>query len=361
LNEIAKLKTKQMTQRKITTALLSYGMSGEVFHGPLLEAHSGFEIVSVYQRDHSKQSRHNYHLAHSPSDIFKDPSIALVVVNTPNETHFKYAMEALKAGKHVIVEKPFTVSVKEADELISFAKKQNLILTVFQNRRWDGDFLTLQKVLSERLVGTLVEIEMHYDRFRNYIDSNSWKEESNPGVGILYNLGSHMLDQVLLLFGKPDYVNASMGIQRPQGKVNDYYDIRMQYAGFNVIVKSSYLVREPGPRYSVHGTEGSYIKYANDPQEQALKEKQIPGSPGWGSEHRQWWGKLNTTLDSLHFEGQIETLHGNYLGFYDNVYQAIVHGGELTVKPEQARNVIRLIEACIQSDQEKRSVKVDYL
>lgn len=347
-----------MSAQKITTALLSYGMSGEVFHLPLLEAHDGFEVTCIWHRNSDKPVRHAYPIAQNYEDILKDESVQLIIVNTPNETHFPFAAKALKAGKHVIVEKPFTVTVREADQLIELAQKQNKILTVFQNRRWDADFLTVKNIIESKLVGKLVECEIHYDRFRNYIEPDTWKEEAKPGTGILYNLGSHLLDQVFVLFGMPRYLDARVGIQRPGGKVDDFFDIRLEYDGFYVILKSSYLVREPGPRFILHGTEGSFTKSGIDPQEQALKEKKVPGSQGWGAESREWWGKLNTTLDGKHFEGPFETVRGNYLSFYDNVYHAISDGRPLAVKAEEARKVIQLIEACYQSNRTKRAVKI---
>jgi scyllo-inositol 2-dehydrogenase (NADP+) len=345
-----------MTNKKITTALLSYGMSGEVFHGPLLEVHPGFEITSVWHRNAGKSPVHRYPVVKTKEEIFNDSTIELVIVNTPNETHFPYAMEALKAGKHVLVEKPFTVKTKEADELIAEAKRQNKILTVFQNRRWDGDFLTVQNVIRQNQVGKLVEFEAHYDRFRNYIEPGTWKEVASSGTGILYNLGSHLLDQVIFLFGMPDYADARVGIQRIGGKVDDYYDIRLEYKDFLVIVKSSYLVKEQGPRYMIHGTEGSFIKRGLDVQEQALKEKKIPGVQGWGSEGEEGWGTLNTTS----YNGPVETIPGNYLLFYDALYDAIRNGKPLPVKAEEAREVIRLIEACYESSRTKRAVKLSH-
>jgi predicted dehydrogenase len=258
----------------------------------------------------------------------------------------------------VVVEKPFTVTVKEADALIALSKKNNKILTVFQSRRWDGDFMTLQKVLNNKLVGKVVEFEAHYDRFRNYIEPNTWKEEAGTGKGILYNLGSHMLDQVLILFGMPEEVDARIGVQRPGGKVDDFYDIRLRYNELNVIVKSSYLVREPGPRYQLHGTEGSFVTSSNvDPQEQALKEKKIPGSQGWGTHPQEHWSRLNSTIGGLHFEGQIETLPGNYLLFYQNLYEVIREGASPAVKPEEARNVIKIIEAAYESNRSRKVIK----
>jgi predicted dehydrogenase len=343
-----------MSLKKIRTGLLSYGMSGEVFHGPLLDAHPGFEIGPVWQRNPAQPPKHSHPVVYSMEEILNDRSVELVIVNTPNETHFPYAMAALKAGKHVLVEKPFTVKTSEADALIAEAGRQNKILTVFQNRRWDGDFLTVQKVIQQNLVGKIVEVETHYDRFRNYIEPGTWKEMAASGTGILYNLGSHLLDQVILLFGMPLYTDARIGIQRPDGKVDDFYDLRLEYQGFHVIVKSSYLVKEQGPRYILHGTEGSFIKYGLDVQEQALKEKKNPGTPGWGSEGEEGWGKLNTTT----YNGPVETVPGNYLVFYDGLYEAIRNGKPLPVKPHESREVIRLIEACYQSSQTKCAVKL---
>jgi len=280
-----------------------------------------------------------------------------VIVNTPNETHYSFVKEALNAGKHVVVEKPFTVTSTEAEELIALAKAKKKILTVFQSRRFDGDFKTFQQVVKEGLVGKIVEAEIHYDRFRNYIEANTWKEEAKPGTGILYNLGSHMLDQVLVLFGKPNEVDARVGIQRPGGMVDDFYDIRLSYDDLLVIVKSSYLVREQGPRYILHGVQGSFVKYGIDPQEQDLKDGKLPNVKGWGKEDEQWWGKINTTIDGVHVEKKIETLSGDYMEFYDNVHDAIRNNTPLSVKPEEAKEVIRLIEVCYESNKLRKAIK----
>jgi scyllo-inositol 2-dehydrogenase (NADP+) len=345
----------------IKTALLSYGMSGEVFHAPLLHAHPGFEVTTVVQRskDTAKEHYPTCKVVRSVDEAIGDPSVELIIVNTPNELHFNQASRAILAGKHVVVEKPFTVTVHEANQLIELAKEKNRVLTVFQNRRWDGDFLTLKHVLDNGWVGRVVEFEAHYDRFRNYIQPDSWKEETGIGKGILYNLGSHMLDQVLVLFGMPEFIDARIGIQRTGTKVDDFYDLRLSYSGMNVIVKSSYLVREQGPRYQLHGTEGSFVTASNvDPQEQALKEKKVPGSAGWGAMPESSWGKLNSTINGQHVQKRIETIRGNYSGFYDNVYSVIRENKPLQVKPEQARDVIRLIEAAYESNRERKAIKV---
>lgn len=349
-----------MTTSPIVTALLSYGMSGEVFHAPLIEAHPGFALHTVVQRKSTKANARypKVKIVNTIDEVLVDNSIELVVINTPNETHFDFTTRALEAGKHVVVEKPFTVNVSEASTLLALAKKKNRTLSVFQNRRWDGDFLTVQQVVEKKLLGKIAEFEAHYDRYRNFVDSNTWKEEAKPGVGILYNLGSHMLDQVLVLFGMPSEVDARLGIQRPGGKVEDFYDIRLQYDGFLVIVKSSYLVREPGPRYTLHGVDGSFVKYGLDPQEQHLKEGKIPGTTGWGQESKEFWGKINSSINGLHVEGTIETAPGNYLAFYQNVYEAIREGKPLAVKHQESLQLIQLIEACQESNRLHQAVKI---
>ena len=349
-----------MTSTPISTALLSYGMSGLVFHGPLLKVHPGFSLSTIVQRKSSIAPAlfPKAKIVQQVDEVIQDPSIELVVVNTPNETHYEFSRKALEAGKHIIVEKPFTVTAKEADDLIALAKSKKKVLTVFQSRRWDGDFLTVKKVIEGKLVGKLVEFEAHYDRFRNYIEPNTWKEEIASGTGILYNLGSHMLDQSLVLFGMPVEVDARVGIQRPGGRVDDFYDIRLQYNDFHAIIKSSYLVREQGPRYILHGTEGSFTKYGTDLQEQSLKDGDVPGSPGWAVERKEFWGKLNTNLGGVHMEGNIETIPGNYPGFYKNVYEAIRENKPLEVKPEEARDVIKLIEACYESNRLHQAIKL---
>lgn len=347
--------TFSSTNQKITTAILSYGMSGEVFHLPLLQGHPGFEVKAILHRSKEKKIKHPFHVVHDINEILSDRSIELVIVNTPNDSHFEYASLCLNAGKHVVVEKPFTVTAKEADALIELAKKNLRTLTVFQNRRFDGDFLTVKKVIEDHQVGKLVEFECHYDRFRNFIQ-DSWKEIPKEGIGILYNLGSHMLDQVLVLFGLPLYLDARLAIKRPGGQVHDYYDIRLEYKDFHVILKSSYLVKEPGPRYVVHGTEGSFIKNGLDIQEEDLKAGKTPASLGakWGTEGEEGWGRLNT----LKYNGLIETIPGNYMLFYENLYNSIINGLPLAVQPEEARNVIMLIEACIESNRLRRAIEI---
>jgi len=349
-----------MTQHKpINTAMLSYGMSGEIFHAPLLTSHRGFRLVKILERSRDK-ARLRYPdvaIVRTLDDILFDKDIELVIVNTPHDSHYELTTRVLESGKHAIVEKPFVTSCPEGNRLIELASQKKRVLSVFQNRRWDGDFKTVQKLLEQGILGPLVEVEVHYDRYRPVVDHTTWKESATgPGTGILYNLGSHLIDQVLALFGMPESLSATTGIQRKGGNSDDFYDIRMNYKEHHAILKSSYLVREAGPRFVLHGVDGSFIKYGIDPQEQALKEGGKPGSESWGNDTPDNWGLLNTQINSLHYKGRVETLPGNYLEFYDNIYAAIREGKELAVTGEQALDVIKIIESVLQSSREGRTI-----
>ena len=279
---------------------------------------------------------------------------------TPTTTtrHYNLAKTALEAGKDVVVEKPFTLTSKEADKLIQLARNKGLLLTVFQNRRWDGDFLTVKSIIEKGLVGRLTEFESHFDRYRNFINDDTWKEDPESGSGTLYNLGSHMIDQALVLFGMPEGVSADVRILRSGGKVDDSFDLRLEYAKVRVTVRGGYLVREPGPRYILHGTEGSFLKWGIDPQEEALKAGKKPGGEDWGVEHTGNYGLLNTKIDGLHFRGRIETIPGNYLAYYDNIFRVIRYGDSPAVPAQEAANVIRVIEAAYRSAREKRVIEL---
>lgn len=336
----------------IKTGITSYGMSGYVFHAPLLHVHPGFEMVKIVERTYkgSKERFPYVHVVRSVEELLNDPELELIVVNTPDITHFEYCKAALKAEKHVVVEKPFTMSSKEAEELIDLAKRQKKVLSVFQNRRWDGDYLTVKKVVREKILGRLTSFESHFDRYRNYIQPNTWKEEHTAGAEIVYNLGSHMIDQVYDLFGMPRSVSADFGIQRTGGKADDFYNIVLRYDHLHASLKSSYLVREEGPRYILHGTNGSFLKWGIDPQEAALKAGKLPDADDWGAEQKKFWGRLNTDLNGLHLTGRIETIRGNYSSYYDSVHGAIRNGEALIVKPEQSLDIMRIIEAVIESN-----------
>jgi predicted dehydrogenase len=336
---------------KIKVALASFGMSGKVFHAPILSRHPGFDLVKIVERTGNTLADLYPHIrtVRSFDDLPADDSLELIVVNTPDFTHYDYAMRALEAGKHVVVEKPFTQRVSEGEALIAAAADRHLTLSVFQNRRWDGDFLTVRKLIAGGLLGRLVEFESCYMRFRNYIQANTWKESPEAGSGITRNLGSHMIDQALQLFGMPQRVWADIDRLRHGSRVDDYYHMRLVYPDLKVTLRATYLAREETPRYVLHGTEGSFIKYGIDPQEAALKSGGNPFGESWGREPEAAWGTLNTSIGGLHVRGKIETEAGNYAAYYDNIYDAIRRQAPLAVTPQQSLDVIRVIAAAFEA------------
>jgi len=333
----------------INTALCSYGMSGLVFHGPLLEAHPGFKINKILERtrNNSEGKHPGAVLVRDYRSILEDPGIELVVVNTPDHLHLDMASKAMEAGKHVVVEKPFTLRASEADQLMDLAARKGLVLSVFHNRRWDGVYLTVQEVIRSGKLGRLVDFEVHFDRFRNYIKA-SWKDQAN-GTGTLYNLGSHLVDQALNLFGMPDKLFCDTRMLRNGALTDDSYDLWLHYPEFKCMLRSSYLVREPGPSFMLHGTEGSFLAWGSDPQERDLKAGKVPGSEGWGLDPDFSHARIHSDFKGEHLEGEYPLQPGNYLEYYDNVYEAIRQGAPLLVTPAQARDVIRIIEAAYES------------
>ena len=258
-----------MNKKTIGTGIIGFGLSGKVFHAPFLHTNQGFEIKKIVER-HKQESKSTYPYAQVVDDyneLLKDPEIELIVICTPNTSHFSMVKDCLKAGKHVIVEKPFTPTSKEADELIKLADSLGRKIFVYQNRRWDGDFLTIKKILKTGVLGNIQEYEAHFDRFKPEINSLAWREFPIPGAGILYDLGSHLIDQALALFGTPISVKADIQSQREGGEADDYFKLILKYNSLNVILTAGMLVEELGPRFVIHGVLGSYVKYGIDQQE----------------------------------------------------------------------------------------------
>ncbi|HPI84775.1 MAG TPA: Gfo/Idh/MocA family oxidoreductase [Bacteroidales bacterium] len=344
----------------INTAIVGFGLSGRVFHAPFIHTHPGFRLVTVVER-HSSLSKEIYPgvtIAKEYNNVLNDGSIKLVVLATPNIYHLEQARSALEAGKHVVVEKPFTPTSQEADALIGIAEKTGKKIFVYQNRRWDGDFKTIQQVVYNGYLGEILEYEAHFDRYAPGARRSAWRDEPLPAGGVLYDLGSHLVDQALVLFGMPRSVYADIRMQRAESKVDDYFHVHLYYERLKVILKASVFVKEQGPRYSLHGTKGSFIKYGIDPQEEMLKAGAMPGSEDWGKEDPDYWGLLNAEMHGQQFYGNIETEPGNYMAFYDNVFDVITKGAEQAVTPQEARNVIRILELAFESQRAQSLVKI---
>jgi len=342
----------------IKTALCSFGMSGWVFHAPFINVHSGFTLHSVWERSKqlAKQKYPEVISYSSYEELLEDKEIELVVVNTPNYTHFEYAKKALLAGKHVIVEKPFTIKSEEANELIQLAQLSGKMLSVFQSRRYDSDFKTVKRIAKEGSLGNIVEGEIHYDRYNELLSPKLHKETPGPGTGILYDLGSHLVDQALQLFGLPDAVFADLSIIRPISKVEDYMEVLLFYPNLRVRLKGSYLVRELLPSYILHGSKGSFIKSRADIQEARLQASVSPDDPDWGLEPESEKGLLHTEKDGKVIREYVSTERGNYLAYYDGIYEAIRNKKQPPVTAEDGLNVIRIIEAAYKSNNEKKVI-----
>ncbi|MCK5820267.1 MAG: Gfo/Idh/MocA family oxidoreductase [Bacteroidales bacterium] len=337
-------------KEKISCALCSFGMSGRVFHGPLIKAHPGLILSAVLERSENKAIQFHPEIKtfRTYPELLKDPDIDLVVVNVPDHLHGLFCKQALEAGKHVIVEKPFTLTTSEGQKLLKLAEELHLGLFVFQNRRWDSDFLTIQKILNSEQLGKVVEYEAHYDRFRPDPPKGTWKEDEKLGPGLLYNLGAHLIDQALVLFGWPDSVYADIQKLREETKIVDYFNLTLYYPKLRVILRSSYLVKKDLAKFIIHGTKGSYIKSGSDPQEERLNNGWEADHPDIGIENINDWGTIYT-LDN-NSEGQIiESMPGNYLNFYDAVYEELIKNNQVAVSAEEGLNVIKIIDAAHES------------
>ncbi|GGC00398.1 Gfo/Idh/MocA family oxidoreductase [Dyadobacter sediminis] len=344
-----------MSSKILNVGLIGFGLSGRYFHSPFLSTNPGFKIKTVVERSKNEAQEFDPSIgnARSVDELLSDEEIDVVFICTPNDTHFPYAMDALENGKHVVIEKPFAATEEEARQLVALAEEKGLILTAYQNRRWDSDFLTVKKLIAENKLGDIIEYECHYDRFRPVVPTESWKEKSVPVGGNLYNLGPHLIDQALVLFGEPQTVTAEIRTIRPNSEIDDYFDVRLGYADKMVIIKSSLLVYENFLRYNLHGTKGSFIKGGLDPQEETLRQNILPTTKPWGVEPENRWGRMF----SEEYTGIIESEAGDYAPFYQNVYDAIVDGAELAVKPEEIIRTTRVIDLAFESSREKKVMK----
>ena len=330
----------------INVAMIGFGLSGRYLQAPYLVLNPNFKLKTVVTNS-SKTPQELYdfvEVCHNFEEVLADASIDLVCVNTPSASHFEYAQKALLAGKHVLVEKPMAATAEQVQILIDLAKKQQKVLSVYQNRRFDSDFRTLQKIVQGGLLGELLSFEASYHRFKPTLNPKKWKEVPAPANGILFDLGAHLIDQVISLFGTPEKFSGEVFTQRENSLVDDAFDLSLDYGKLKVRLKSSLLVREDVPRYILHGTKGSFIKYGIDVQEDSLKAGILPNDPTFGIEQENIAGTLNTELNGLHFRGKITSEVGNYGLLFENLYDAITGTKPLIVKPEEVLEQIKIIE-----------------
>jgi predicted dehydrogenase len=344
----------------IRTAILSFGMSGRVFHAPFIALNPQFELVGIWERT-SAASLELYpgiHIYRSLEEVLGDASIDLVIVNTPTYTHYEYCKKTLLAGKHAVVEKAFTTTVAEARELEKIANEKGLKLSVFQNRRWDSDFKTVKQVIDRGLLGKIVEAEIHFDRFKEELSPKLHKETPGPGAGVLYDLGPHLIDQSLVLFGMPEAVFADLRITRTGSLVDDYFEILLYYPTLRVRLKSGYHVREPFPAYIIHGSLGSFHKSRADVQEIDLVANEKPNRIDWGTEPIAEQGLIHTEKEGICIRERIPTLTGNYAAYYQAVGEAILQNRDMPVTATQGIQVMQIITGAAISHQTRAVVSL---
>ncbi|WP_201741461.1 Gfo/Idh/MocA family oxidoreductase [Sinomicrobium soli] len=335
-------------KNKIRTGLLSFGMSGKIFHAPFVRAHPEFELVAVVER--SKKNAHTTYPGiksySSVDELLNDDDIELVVVNTPNNTHYEFALKALQHKKHVLVEKPFTTTSEEAGHLYREAAKNHCYVLPYHNRRYDSDFLSVKEVVDSGKLGKAIEVYFRFERYKYVIGEKRFKEENIPGSGLQYDLGSHLLDGVIALFGIPERWHKILGKYRPGSQVDDYVHIHLEYEnGLQVFVKTSLLVLGPQPAFVINGTRGTYIKDRTDIQEKQLLEGMQPDDPGFGMEEEHREGTL-TWLDDhdvKHTE-KVAAAPASYLGIFEAVYQTIRNRKPYPVTEAQILAQLRILE-----------------
>jgi len=324
--------------REIGVGLLGYGLAGAHFHAPLISATPGLRLAAIAtSRDVPEHP--DAFVDSDPRAVIAHPEVGIVVVATPNDTHRPLAEAALAAGRHAVVDKPFALDVAEADAMIAAARAANRMLTVFQNRRWDGDYLTVKRLIDDGRLGRLSLVEMHWDRFRPAIKPG-WREHAGPGSGVTDDLGAHMIDQTLCLFGPPDAVSADIAVQRIGAVADDYFRIALTYPGHEVALSASALVARPRPRFALYGDRGAFAKYGVDVQEERLRAGISPITVGFGSESADAFGRF---VDAEGIAVPVETLPGNYLDFYARLVRAADAGAPPPVDPLDARRVMRVL------------------
>ncbi len=347
-----------MNTSPIKTALCSFGMSGKLFHAPFLHVHPGFTLYACWERSNQVigEFYDDVRSYTSYEELLADPEVELVIVNTPNYTHYEFAKKALLAGKHIVVEKPFSVTVAQGEELISIAKEKGLLISAYQNRRYDSDYRTIKKILEEGLLGDIVEAEFHFDRYVEELSYKKHKETPGPGTGSVYDLGSHIIDQALQLFGWPKAIMGDITVMRPISQVDDFFELILYYDTKRVRLRSTYVARQPIPGYVIHGMKGSFIKDKTNVQEDALNKGMLPVGEDWGKEDESEWGLLHTERDGKIIKERVPSLQGQYLDYYEGIYQAIRNNAPVPVNAEDGLKVIRIIEAGYESSRSKKIV-----
>ncbi|MGH7529825.1 MAG: oxidoreductase [Gemmatimonadales bacterium] len=340
-----------MTPDRLTVGLIGFGLGGRVFHAPVIRAVPGLRLTTIAQRKGRPADAPDWDVefVHTIDELLAR-KLDLVVITTPNTTHHPVAKHCLLAGRHVVVDKPFTTTVADAEELVALARAQGRLLSVYHNRRYLGDFVTLQQLLAQGALGRIVSFESHFDRFRPAVKPEAWREQPGPGAGVWFDIGPHLLDQALVLFGTPHAIGADLRAERDGAAVDDAFDVTLYYEGLRAVLRGSCLAAAPGPTFVVHGTAGSFIKHGLDPQEAALRAGRTPDEPDWDVEPAELYGTLTTPDGSR----RVPTVPSSFTRYYENVRDALLGKEQLAVSPAHALDVMRGVVRAAASSAQRR-------
>jgi scyllo-inositol 2-dehydrogenase (NADP+) len=343
----------------IKVGLIGFGLAGRAFHAPVIRAVPGLHLAAILQRSGNEAAEKypDVRIVRSLDELLAIKEIRLVVIATPNDTHYEFARQCLEAGRDVVVDKPFTTTLEEAISLVQLAKKTGRLLTVYQNRRYDGDFRAILKLVPDGTLGRIVRFETTYDRFRPQLKPGAWRETRRAGSGILFDIAPHLIDHSLMLFGLPEAVTADVRIERENAVADDAFDITLHYPkNVRAVLRSSILAAAPRPRFVLLGTQGSFVKQTFDPQEMNLRRGYIPSDSAWGAEPEENWGVLTVPSGDTFDERRIPSVTCDYRDYYANVRDTILGKANLAVTPEWSLDVMRLILLARESSEQRRTL-----
>lgn len=344
--------------KSLNVAILGFGLSGSAFHAPLIDNTLGLNLTHILSRQKDKIAEIYPHVTvvDNLDVILNDDNIDLVINTLPDSEHYTITKKCLLAGKHVVVEKPFVNNISHGEELIALAKSKNLMLSVYHNRRWDNGFITLKNNLTK--LGDIYLYEAYFDRFRPEVNLAKWREQDAFGNGVLFDLGSHLIDQALSLFGMPEFVYADLAMQRPNARTVDYFLLNLIYPHHRVILGSNSVSTAPRPVLAIYGNKGSYVKHGLDPQENMLRAGINPSSADYGVELNDLSGILSISHDGIIQSDKITSERGCYQSYYEGIHNCLTNGGNTSVSAESALNVIKVIDKAILSNRQKQVVMI---
>ncbi len=336
----------------IHVGLIGFGLAGRSFHAPVIHAVPGLRLAAILERTGSEAAAAypDARIVRSLDELLAIPDIRLMVIATPNETHVPLARACLAAGRDVVVDKPFATSYQEAAALVEFAQKTGRLLTVYQNRRYDGDFQAIRQLVAAGTLGRIVRFETNYDRFRPNLKPQAWREKQIPGAGILFDIGPHLIDHAMVLFGRPQAVTADVRIEREGGLADDAFDILLHYPNaMRAVLSSNILAASQRPRFLLFGTKGAFLKQTFDPQEMNLRNGKIPKHGAWGGEPEANWGLLTVSDGTNTTERLVASATSDYRDYYANIRDVVLGKAEPAVTLPAALEVMRALELARES------------